>query len=108
MCRGFCTKVDGFTKTSARKTSSSSLQRVETTAEFERRYDFFSAGIVLFEIGLWCTMSDLFDRKFNIPPTKRSAEQNRSALRKTHVPQLRHRIGKSYQDAVAFCLESLK
>jgi len=82
---------------------------IETTAEFERRYGFFSAGIVLLEIGLWCTISDLFDTKvLPHPSDEMSAEQNRSALRKKHGPQLRHRMGKSYQDAVVFGLESLK
>jgi serine/threonine protein kinase len=79
---------------------------IASQAKFEKKYDFFSVGIVLLEIGLWYTMYQFsIDKEIRYPDSESWAEQNRNTLLEKYVPQLGGRMGKWYQDAVAFCLD---
>lgn len=80
---------------------------IEAGTEFKRTFDIFSVGIVLLEMGLWCTIRTLFrHRALEFPNSESSAEQNRRILLQKYVPQLGERMGQTYQDAVAFCLDA--
>jgi hypothetical protein len=102
-----------------------------TKVPFKRSFDFFSLGIVLLEIGLWCTVwqilsdhmgsqrgngsigsigseeddEDSEDGDVN-DPTSLGAEDCRQILLKSYVPQLGETMGKEYMHAVRFCLDA--
>jgi hypothetical protein len=53
-----------------------------------------------------CSMYDFYDNGIlGYPSDENVAEQNRMTLLEKYVPQLRERMGKIYQDTVAFCLD---
>jgi serine/threonine protein kinase len=95
---------------------------------FKRSFDFFSLGIVLLEIGLWCSVwqilsdhispqkdnrrigteedsEDSQDDEEN-DPTSLDAEDYRQILLKSYVPQLGETMGEEYMHAVRFCLDA--
>ena len=81
---------------------------IEPGSSFNRTYDFFSAGIVLLELGLWCTMAYLFehDTSLSSPVSRSTAEANQKILLEKYVPQLGERVGAVYRNAVVFCLNA--
>jgi serine/threonine protein kinase len=70
--------------------------------EFRHSFDYFSLGIVLLELGMWCPVSTLrYDH-----PEITSAEQFRLKLLTSYVSQLGEKMGSVYRDAVHFCLDA--
>ena len=62
------------------------------------RFDYYSLGIVLLEIGLWRSLREITGRWEGTP------EAMREKLLRSVVPQLGPRAGASYRDAVVECL----
>ena len=81
---------------------------IESGSSFKRTYDFFSVGIVLLELGLWCTMAYLLEHDTSLrkPVSQSTAQENQKILLKKYVPQLGERVGAVYRDAVVFCLNA--
>jgi serine/threonine protein kinase len=65
-------------------------------------YDYYSLGLVLLEIGLWCPLQLWSDRKEykNLLPGK-----FRDILVEKYVPRLASTVGYIYRDAVLTCLD---
>lgn len=80
------------------------LSRVYAPSEIEKRYcrrfDVYSLGCILLEIGLWKRLSDLWKPKYRGDP-----EVFRSRLIKLWTPELEGRCGSIYTSAVRDCLE---
>lgn len=68
---------------------------------FRQSFDYFSLGIVLLELGLWCPISNLKAVHSELSP-----DECRRKLIGSYVPMLGERIGVIYQDAVNFCLDA--
>lgn len=66
---------------------------------FEIRFDIFSLGLVLLEIGLWKSIKRMHKGKPGIPP-----ERLLDILIEEHVPQLGFAMGGKYQSTVLQCL----
>ncbi|OCK76317.1 kinase-like protein [Lepidopterella palustris CBS 459.81] len=65
-------------------------------------YDYYSLGLVLLEIGLWCPLQMWSDRKEyrNMAP-----KEFRNLLVAKYVPRLTATVGEIYRDAVRTCLD---
>lgn len=72
---------------------------VERKASFSARYDYYSLGIILLEIGLWASVVTMRQR-WKIS----KARQLRKELLSRRVPLLGHWMGQAYCQAVQFCL----
>lgn len=63
-------------------------------------YDVYSLGVLLLEIGLWCSagriLKDCQTEDLDVVARE---------LKKTYAPELRSRMGKTYADIVLWCLE---
>lgn len=68
---------------------------------FEKRFDYYSAGLVLLEIAMWRSISSV-ERKH----TPNDAEHLRQILLTEYVPGLAFSAGELYQQAVKNCLQS--
>ncbi|EON68392.1 hypothetical protein W97_07716 [Coniosporium apollinis CBS 100218] len=93
-----------------------------TKFAFKRTFNFFSLGIVLLEIGLWCSVSQILSDHTDCrmddsgtesdenddgdKPTMPNAEDCRQMLLESYVPQLGETMGKEYMLAVRFCLDA--
>ncbi|MCJ1347144.1 hypothetical protein MMC31_005365 [Peltigera leucophlebia] len=94
---------------------------------FRRVYDFYSLGVVLLELGLWMTSSELYQpfRAYWVKERSKSkdeeiqaekedlkeisiAESFRDKLLERYVPRLGGKMGELYMDAVRFCLDAEK
>lgn len=71
-------------------------------AAFERKYDYYSLGILLLEIGLWQTLNSL--KSEDDEYDRCSAHELRQKLLESQVPLLRPSMGTSYCEAVKTCL----
>ena len=69
-------------------------------ASFRPRFDYYSIGLVLLEIGLWRCLTDLSDGNLDMLTPK---EQQRLWLDRV-VPRLGETMGATYRDAVDWCL----
>ena len=69
---------------------------------FRATFDYYSFGIVLLELGCWCTISSIKEAHNDI----NDAEEFRLILLELYVPQLRENRGSFYEDAVRFCLDA--
>ncbi|KAM0540336.1 hypothetical protein ACHAPJ_013618 [Fusarium lateritium] len=71
---------------------------------FERRFDIFSLGVVLFEIGMWqdihCCSSFVADAA-----TVANADAFRRRLVTVSAQEMAHRMGEGYKSAVMACLD---
>ena len=67
------------------------------TNRFQKSYDYYSVGIVLFEVAFWRTISSF---KAQHPVE----EDFRKVLIETYVPMLGPKMGSLYRDAVGACL----
>ncbi|KAL8791675.1 MAG: hypothetical protein Q9195_005758 [Heterodermia aff. obscurata] len=65
---------------------------------YQPRFDYYSLGIVLLEIGLWTSLEAMLGR------WKGSPEEMRGKLLDSIVPKLGPRAGALYRDAVTTCL----
>jgi serine/threonine protein kinase len=72
---------------------------VEHRAPFSARYDYYSLGIILLEIGLWISVVELRQR-WKIS----TARKLRTELINRRVPLLGHSMGQRYCEAVEHCL----
>ncbi|OSS53222.1 hypothetical protein B5807_01851 [Epicoccum nigrum] len=70
--------------------------------EFTQIFDYYSLGLVLLELGLWCPISVLREDHAEI----KTQENFRQKLLKSYVPQLGEKMGALYRDAVKFCLNA--
>jgi hypothetical protein len=68
---------------------------------FRPEYDYYSLGIVLLELGLWSSLSDMTKGGDFLG----SPEQFRRSLLQKRVPLLGQTMGYMYQQAVTVCLE---
>lgn len=66
---------------------------------YRPEFDYYSLGIVLLEIGLWCPL------KAMIPDSKTSFYKVHRGLLNHRVPSLGQCLGVAYRDAVRACLE---
>jgi hypothetical protein len=64
---------------------------------FKRRYDLYSLGIVLFEIGAWSSVQEVRKRTSSI-------DDYRTILLSKYVPRLGQTVGAIYRDSVLACL----
>lgn len=69
-------------------------------ASFRPRFDYYSIGLVLLEIGLWKCLTDLSNDNLDMLTPK---EQQRLWLDRV-VPRLGEFMGETYRDAVDWCL----
>ena len=65
---------------------------------YEAKFDYYSLGIVLLEIGLWQSLEQMLGRWKGTP------EEMRRKLLDSVVPKLGIRVGALYRDAVTICL----
>jgi hypothetical protein len=63
-------------------------------------YDYYSLGLVLLEIGLWCPLQ-LWSRKHKTL----SPHEFRRLLLTKYVPRLASSVGEAYRDLVRACLD---
>lgn len=71
-----------------------------TQNRFHRIYDYYSLGIVLFEIGIWTPFNEISGRKSTLSPL-----ELQNYLIKNAVPKLDGWMGTVYRDAVTACLK---
>ena len=69
---------------------------------FRRSFDYYGLGLVLLEMGLWVTISELKA----VDHHDLNMEQFRQTLLAEYVPQLCENMGGRYRDAVRFCLDA--
>ncbi|KAL6689621.1 kinase-like domain-containing protein [Trichoderma pleuroticola] len=69
-------------------------------AWYAPRFDFYSFGLVLLEIGLWQTLDEIVSRKLYVGGSKAVLDY----ICTKRVPILGHYMGTAYQNAVLFCL----
>lgn len=69
-------------------------------SKFRERYDYYSIGLVLLEIGLWEPLQWLSDRYPTALP-----DQFRENLIKNHVVPLGQTMGATYRNIVRICLD---
>jgi serine/threonine protein kinase len=80
------------------------------TKRFTKTHDIYSLGVVLLEIGLWCTATDIHDDLIkenfdgNAPPEGVTGALMQETLVSKAKTQLRHQMGAAYEDAVMSCL----
>jgi serine/threonine protein kinase len=67
---------------------------------YRAEFDYYSLGCVLLEIGSWQPLKDLWDNNPGI-----SSPDFRDLLVKKYAPRLAPRVGRSYANAVIFCLQ---
>jgi hypothetical protein len=65
------------------------------------RFDYYSLGLVLLEIGLWVTVEKMVAGK----PCASNQEEMLDYIRKKKVPLLGHYMGTNYQNTVLSCLD---
>jgi hypothetical protein len=70
---------------------------------FSRIRDIYSLSVVLFEVALWTTMSDVITKDHNMVLEDTSASQIRAVMLNL-IPELGSTVGPSYRDAVKMCL----
>ncbi|KAI8721440.1 Serine/threonine protein kinase [Fusarium sp. LHS14.1] len=69
---------------------------------FRKTFDYYGLGIVLLELGLCRTISELRESHFDVP----GGEAFRLKLLESYVPQLGPIMGARYREAVDFCLNA--
>jgi serine/threonine protein kinase len=74
--------------------------RVESDARFQKRYDYYSLGIILLEIGSWEPIDSYSDRHPTDPPPT-----FREKLIHKYAPRLEIYMGRLYTEATMACLE---
>jgi len=80
---------------------------------YHARFDYYSLGLVLLELGMWKTLSKMnipddnsrLGSKDNKAGAKHGEAKSTQRLLRHVVPSLAHRMGKRYRDAVAKCLD---
>jgi len=72
-------------------------------SRFQCKYDYYSLGLVLLEIGLWKTLGSISSA---MQGDDQSPESLRLFLIRNHVPLLGNSMGEVYQQVVLKCLES--
>jgi len=65
---------------------------------YERRYDIFSLGMILFEIGMW------HDLHYFTDPQDSAFDFHQRVVNVCHS-QLAHHMGEAYRDAVLMCID---
>ena len=75
-----------------------SLKNTRGLVRYQPRFDYYSLGIVLLEIGLWTSLEEMTGKR-SISP-----EEVRRKLLDSVVPKLGYRAGALYRDAVTTCL----
>lgn len=101
-------------------------KRNDVAIIFRRVYDFYSLGIILLELGLWITSSELYHslQAYWIKEKSKRKDDNQaekedsqeisivvafwSKLLDTYVPILGEKMGELYMNAVRFCLDAEK
>jgi hypothetical protein len=69
---------------------------------FNRTRDAYSLSIVLFEVAMWMTMSDLITKEDDLALEDMSASQIREGMLNL-IPELGSTVGPSYRGAVEMC-----
>jgi serine/threonine protein kinase len=72
----------------------------EDKTRFKQRYDIYSLGVVLLEIGLWKCISEIRKQK---DLSELTVEDFHKRLIEKYVPQLGERMGRTYRDAASMC-----
>ena len=72
--------------------------RADGHKRYEKRYDIYSLGLVLLEIGLWQSI-------YYFKQKDQDAQEFRRKVRKVCETHLAHLMGKSYQRAVFSCID---
>ena len=67
---------------------------------YHPRFDWYSLGLVLLEIGTWRTLDSMTSKKQTLPP-----EELLEHILLKHVPQLDFYMGKGYRNVVKRCLQ---
>ena len=67
---------------------------------YHPRFDWYSLGLVLLEIGIWRTLSGMTSKKQTLPP-----EELLEHILQRYVPQLDFYMGKRYRTVVEWCLQ---
>ncbi|KAI4096939.1 MAG: hypothetical protein LQ344_000742 [Seirophora lacunosa] len=75
-------------------------QQHDGEVRYEPRFDYYSLGLVLLEIGLWRTLGRMTRDKESLAPRQLLAH-----ILREHVPQLDFYVGSAYRDVVRRCLE---
>lgn len=68
---------------------------------FQKRYDYYSIGIILLEVGLWQPLIKKLQARGGTPA------ELRNILTQKHVPELRRIMGQRYRKAVQECLQGV-
>ncbi|KAF3000785.1 hypothetical protein E8E13_005487 [Curvularia kusanoi] len=68
--------------------------------KFCAEYDYYSLGLVLLEIGVWCPLSNIIKKH-----QRDSYEQIRQFLIEKQLPLLKKSMGRHYYEAVKSCLQ---
>ncbi|KAJ3486614.1 hypothetical protein NLG97_g6578 [Lecanicillium saksenae] len=69
---------------------------------YREEFDYYSLGIILLEIGLWATLSNITDS----PRFKNISDENfRTEIVRNRIPKLGIAMGTSYMEATLACLE---
>jgi serine/threonine protein kinase len=69
---------------------------------FRRSFDYYGLGLVLLELGMWLTVSELKAVDYQDMET----QEFRQVLLTDYVPQLGENVGARYRNAVRFCLDA--
>lgn len=69
-------------------------------AKFQRRFDYYSLGVILLELGRWKPLEHMIRGKSSQSPT-----QIRNLLLENELPQVASQMGQLYRDAVWECLK---
>jgi hypothetical protein len=69
---------------------------------FQLDYDYYSLGLVLLEIGLWCPLEVWAQRKGSKTMTP---QELRQFLIQRYVPRLAATVGEVYRDVVSVCID---
>ncbi|KAK0646795.1 kinase-like domain-containing protein [Cercophora newfieldiana] len=69
---------------------------------FRRAFDYYGLGILLLELGLWVTVTELRTDHSDLPTRLEFTQK----LLSSYVPQLGGKVGALYRNAVRFCLDS--
>ena len=67
---------------------------------YHPRFDWYSLGLVLLEIGIWRTLGSMTSKKRTLPP-----EELLEHILQKYVPQLDFYMGKGYRRVVERCLQ---
>ncbi|KAK1749571.1 hypothetical protein QBC47DRAFT_311673, partial [Echria macrotheca] len=70
------------------------------TKSYKREFDLYSLGILLLEVGLWSPVERIYANSRN-----KDVREFVDVVKKSFIPELRGRMGKTYAEVVRACIE---